>query len=268
MYSLIRFLRCSPFDEYRVRNRFESANARADNHEFPLEQQVWKLWVDNKSPSGSTRLNTLVKCLLMRRTKDQKCLVSGEEIVKLPKKTVFEHVLQLSDKEREVIAVTVFNISHVLLQLLASLQVYQEVFSFSQQAMLQYMQQQEEKSEDNAFMKHVEKTGSAAGFRFDEADARAKGNAHGHAHGGHGTLSFGEDKNVKTHHLLVLLLRLRQVSRESFFSFSVVCLTAETLNYSLATKSRMTNDRICYLMVLLLKRTIVLFLLRFVVIRC
>ena len=54
MFSLVRFLRLSPFDEHKV----------------------WKLWVDNKSAMGQQRMNTLVKCLLLRRTKDQKSVVS------------------------------------------------------------------------------------------------------------------------------------------------------------------------------------------------
>ena len=65
MYSLIRFLRSSPFDEYGV----------------------WKQWVD-KSPMGQQRMNTLVKTLLLRRTKDQKSNVTGKEIVSLPPKTI------------------------------------------------------------------------------------------------------------------------------------------------------------------------------------
>jgi len=44
---MIRFLRCSPFDEY----------------------MVWKRWVDNKSSQGTQRMNELVKTLLLRRTK-------------------------------------------------------------------------------------------------------------------------------------------------------------------------------------------------------
>ena len=60
MFSLIRFLRCSPFDEY----------------------QVWKQWVD-KSPMGQSRMNILVKSLLLRRTKDQKSTITGKEIVPL-----------------------------------------------------------------------------------------------------------------------------------------------------------------------------------------
>ena len=55
MYSLVRFLRCTPFDEYKV----------------------WKLWVDNKTSQGQQRMNTLVKSMLLRRTKETKSKASG-----------------------------------------------------------------------------------------------------------------------------------------------------------------------------------------------
>ncbi len=80
MYSLLRFLRCSPFDEYRV----------------------WKLWVDNKTSQGQARMNTLVQSLLLRRTKATKSLVTGTEIVKLPPKKVEEHCIKLSEEEKKV----------------------------------------------------------------------------------------------------------------------------------------------------------------------
>ncbi|XP_008942325.1 PREDICTED: transcription termination factor 2, partial [Merops nubicus] len=49
MYSLLRFLRCSPFDEYKV----------------------WKHQVDNNTKKGGERLSLLTRSLLLRRTKDQ-----------------------------------------------------------------------------------------------------------------------------------------------------------------------------------------------------
>ncbi|XP_009986807.1 PREDICTED: transcription termination factor 2, partial [Tauraco erythrolophus] len=49
MYSLLRFLRCSPFDEYKV----------------------WKYQVDNNTKKGGERLSLFTKSLLLRRTKDQ-----------------------------------------------------------------------------------------------------------------------------------------------------------------------------------------------------
>merc|ERR1719216_281244 len=93
MYSLLRFLRCYPFDEYKL----------------------WKTWVDNKTSMGQQRLNTIVKSLLLRRTKSQQSNVTGKPIVELPKKDVKEHSISLTDPER---------------------QVYDKVFAFSQEAMM------------------------------------------------------------------------------------------------------------------------------------
>lgn len=73
--------------------------------------------------------------------------------------------------------------------------------------MIDYMKQHGEKQDDQAFISHVQKTGSGTGFEFQggrgmsEVDQEDK----------KGGYKFMQDKNVKTHHLLVLLLRLRQI---------------------------------------------------------
>nr|XP_006822526.1 PREDICTED: transcription termination factor 2-like [Saccoglossus kowalevskii] len=79
MYSLLRFLRCSPFDEL----------------------QVWKRWVENKGTAGSARLNTIVKSLLLRRTKEDKGK-TGKPLVSLPDKESQTHEVELGPGEREV----------------------------------------------------------------------------------------------------------------------------------------------------------------------
>ncbi|XP_074643058.1 transcription termination factor 2-like [Tubulanus polymorphus] len=79
MYSLLRFLRCSPFDEYKV----------------------WKKQVEMKSGQGTKRLNILIKSLLLRRTKNQ-MTVSGKPLVSLPEKKVVNHELMLSTDEKVV----------------------------------------------------------------------------------------------------------------------------------------------------------------------
>ena len=79
MFSLVRFIRCSPFDEWNA----------------------WKTWID-KSPMGQKRMNTLVKSLLLRRTKDQKSTVTGKEIVPLPEKETIMHRMTLSTEEKKV----------------------------------------------------------------------------------------------------------------------------------------------------------------------
>merc|ERR1719422_2695049 len=122
LYSLLRFLRCYPFDEY----------------------QVWKKWIDNKSAQSQERMNTLVRTLLLRRTKEQKSNVTGTKLVNLPEKFKLEHKIQLNDEEKKV---------------------YDKVFSFSQTALQNYMAKVKEKEE--------EKLGGSGAFAFNYAASAA-----------------------------------------------------------------------------------------------
>ncbi|KAM4558751.1 transcription termination factor 2 isoform 2-T2 [Odontesthes bonariensis] len=79
MYSLLKFLHCAPFDEYKL----------------------WKAQVDNGSTRGRERLNLLTRSLLLRRTKDQKDS-SGKALVSLPSRTCEVHQLKLSEDEQAV----------------------------------------------------------------------------------------------------------------------------------------------------------------------
>ncbi|XP_029699974.1 transcription termination factor 2-like [Takifugu rubripes] len=79
MYSLLKFLRCSPFDEFKL----------------------WKAQVDNGSRRGRERLNILTKCLLLRRTKDE-LDAAGSPLVTLPDRTCEVHRLKLSQDEKAV----------------------------------------------------------------------------------------------------------------------------------------------------------------------
>ncbi|XP_074044644.1 transcription termination factor 2 isoform X2 [Macrotis lagotis] len=79
MYSLLRFLRCSPFDEFKL----------------------WKSQVDNGSSKGEERLNILTKSLLLRRTKDQ-LDSTGKPLVVLPQRRFQLHQLKLSEDEKAV----------------------------------------------------------------------------------------------------------------------------------------------------------------------
>ncbi|KAM7406898.1 hypothetical protein PAMA_002881 [Pampus argenteus] len=79
MYSLLKFLRCSPFDEYKL----------------------WKAQVDNGSKRGRERLNILTRSLLLRRTKDQQDS-TGKPLVSLPDRTCEVHQLKLSEDEQAV----------------------------------------------------------------------------------------------------------------------------------------------------------------------
>uniref|UniRef100_A0A7N6BWE5 Transcription termination factor 2 n=1 Tax=Anabas testudineus TaxID=64144 RepID=A0A7N6BWE5_ANATE len=79
MYSLLKFLRCSPFDEFKL----------------------WKAQVDNGSKRGRERLNILTRTLLLRRTKDQ-LDSTGKPLVSLPDRTCEVHRLKLSEDEQAV----------------------------------------------------------------------------------------------------------------------------------------------------------------------
>uniref|UniRef100_A0A8C5RDM0 Transcription termination factor 2 n=1 Tax=Leptobrachium leishanense TaxID=445787 RepID=A0A8C5RDM0_9ANUR len=79
MYSLLRFLRCSPFDEFKL----------------------WKNQVDNGSRKGGERLNILTKSLLLRRTKDQ-LDSTGRPLVVLPQRRSELHRLTLTEQEQAV----------------------------------------------------------------------------------------------------------------------------------------------------------------------
>ncbi|NWT18071.1 TTF2 factor, partial [Vireo altiloquus] len=79
MYSLLRFLRCSPFDEYKV----------------------WKYQVDNNTRKGGERLSLLTRSLLLQRRKDQLDL-AGKPLVSLPQRSTQLHQLKLSAEEQSV----------------------------------------------------------------------------------------------------------------------------------------------------------------------
>ncbi|CAD7693012.1 unnamed protein product [Nyctereutes procyonoides] len=82
MYSLLKFLRCSPFDDF----------------------QLWKSQVDNGSKKGGERLSILTKSLLLRRTKDQ-LDSTGKPLVMLPQRQFHVHRLKLSEDEENVYSV-------------------------------------------------------------------------------------------------------------------------------------------------------------------
>lgn len=80
LYSLVKFLRVSPFDELKV----------------------WKREVDNKNASGTRRMNSIVNSILLRRTKDQTDSKTGKPIVSLPNRSCVLHKLELSKDEMAV----------------------------------------------------------------------------------------------------------------------------------------------------------------------
>ncbi|XP_062906793.1 transcription termination factor 2 isoform X1 [Mobula hypostoma] len=82
MYSLLKFLHCSPFDDFKL----------------------WKNQVDNGTRKGGERLNIITKSLLLRRNKDQ-LDSSGKPLVVLPQRFNRSHRLKLSEDEEAVYSV-------------------------------------------------------------------------------------------------------------------------------------------------------------------
>eukprot|EP00111_Clytia_hemisphaerica_P023657 TCONS_00069728-protein len=80
LYSLIKFLRVSPFNELKF----------------------WKHEVDNKTASGRKRMNSIVTSILLRRTKDQNDAKTGKPLVSLPNRSCIVHKLKLSESEKDV----------------------------------------------------------------------------------------------------------------------------------------------------------------------
>lgn len=62
LYALLKFLRCSPFDDLGI----------------------WKRWVANKNAAGQDRLNMVMRSIMLRRTKAQ--LQENCSSFKLPEK--------------------------------------------------------------------------------------------------------------------------------------------------------------------------------------
>ena len=78
--------------------------------------------------------------------------------------------------------------------------------SFSQQAMNKYMQKHEEKKSDDEIIKKVQDSGYT--FRPDFAMTQGEATE---APGNSMASKFTAGSDIKAHHLLVLLLRLRQI---------------------------------------------------------
>lgn len=138
IYSLLKFLRCSPFDDL----------------------MVWKRWVDNKTAAGTERLNTVVKSILLRRTKEE--LKSQGKLTDLSAKQVHNVRVELDEQE---------------------FRVYEHVLKFSQTLVARYLQERAEKVDGGLMAPRIQQL--------------------------QGMMQNVQD--IKTHDILVLLLRLRQI---------------------------------------------------------
>ncbi|CAL7941631.1 unnamed protein product [Xylocopa violacea] len=155
LYSILKFLKCSPFDDIRV----------------------WKRWVDNKNAAGGQRLATVMKTLMLRRTKQE--LQAKGALESLPEKFIEEIFVKLDSQEQLV---------------------YQKVLIYSRTLFAQFLAQRAEKEHmidlgvgkynSPSFLSNPNKN-----TQFTKAQNKL--------------LSLHAD--IKTHEILVLLLRLRQI---------------------------------------------------------
>ncbi|KAK9297411.1 hypothetical protein QLX08_008850 [Tetragonisca angustula] len=155
LYSILKFLKCSPFDDIRV----------------------WRRWVDNKSAAGRQRLATVMKTLMLRRTKQE--LQAKGALESLPEKFVEEISVKLDPDEQLV---------------------YEKILIYSRSLFAQFLAQRAEK--DHMF--------DLAAGKYDKPTFLSNPNKNTQfTKAQNKLLSLHAD--VKAHEILVLLLRLRQV---------------------------------------------------------
>ncbi|XP_076670956.1 transcription termination factor lodestar [Andrena cerasifolii] len=155
LYSILKFLKCSPFDDLRV----------------------WKRWVDNRNAAGRQRLATVMKTLMLRRTKQE--LQTKGELESLPEKFIEEVVVKLDSQEQLV---------------------YEKVLIYSRTLFAQFLAQRAEKD-------HMAELGAG---KYDKPTSLLQPNKNTQfTKAQNRLLSLHAD--VKAHEILVLLLRLRQI---------------------------------------------------------
>ncbi|XP_037729612.1 transcription termination factor 2 [Drosophila subpulchrella] len=157
VYALLKFLRCSPFDDLHT----------------------WKKWIDNKSAGGQNRLNLLMKSLMLRRTKAQ--LQLDGKLNNLPNKELRLMEISLGTEE---------------------MNVYQTVMTYSKTLFAQFLHQRAEKDTDFNYRSDANKPTynqikdpNGAYYKMHEKFSKMA----------------GSKREVKSHDILVLLLRLRQI---------------------------------------------------------
>ncbi|KAH8360101.1 hypothetical protein KR093_010807, partial [Drosophila rubida] len=177
VYALLKFLRCSPFDDLAT----------------------WKTWIENKNSGGEERLNLLMKSLMLRRTKAQ--LQLDGKLNSLPKKEIRLIEMSLDTEE---------------------MNVYQRVMTYSRTLFAQFLFQRAEKDSDANFIADSRKPTynqikdpNGAYYKMHEKFARMA----------------GQSKEVKSHEILVLLLRLRQICCHSGLIDSMLEDGADKIDY-------------------------------------
>lgn len=153
LYAILKFLRCSPFDDLRI----------------------WKRWVDNKDDAGHQRLTTVMKTLMLRRTKQE--LMNKGQMEPLTTKVCNTIRVALDADERLV---------------------YEKVLMYSRTLFAQFLHQRSEKQsmfEMGASYDHRRPTTSPYIAGFNKAQRQL----------------LAQHADVQSHEILVLLLRLRQI---------------------------------------------------------
>ncbi|KAL4709134.1 hypothetical protein ACJJTC_015783 [Scirpophaga incertulas] len=130
---------------------------------------MWKKWIDNKSQGGQERLSTIMRCILLRRTKVQ--LQEKGQLADLPSRTEVLKMVTLTKNE---------------------LDIYQKLLVLSKTLFAKYLHQRAEKQAD-----------------AEGSPAPEKNTAFAKMH--EKMIGLKDVKPVKSHEILVLLLRLRQV---------------------------------------------------------
>ncbi|OWR45314.1 Transcription termination factor 2 [Danaus plexippus plexippus] len=143
LFALLKFLKCTPFDDLAM----------------------WKKWIDNKSLGGQERLSTIMRCIMLRRTKQ--LLQERGQLTCLPERSAHHVDVTLHKDE---------------------MNVYQKVLVFSKTLFAQFLQQRAERIGDSAPGKDSE---------YHKMHKKM--------------IALQGAKPVKSHEILVLLLRLRQV---------------------------------------------------------
>ncbi|XP_016658667.1 putative uncharacterized protein DDB_G0282133 isoform X2 [Acyrthosiphon pisum] len=160
-FTLLKFVRCKPFDDWAV----------------------WKRWVSNNDDAGKHRLSLLVKTLMLRRTKSE---LTQFTTFNLPKKEINTIEIELSKEERRAYEKLLQFSSNLFATYLYDRVAKEKVFdpNIEVQCKVQYFQEQNQ-DKDDVFKDHPELIKL---FR-----------------------QFKEINEIQTYHILVLLLRLRQI---------------------------------------------------------
>lgn len=145
------------------------------------EWAVWKRWVGNNDDAGKNRLSLLIKALMLRRTKEQ---LKETTSFDLPSKTFHTIKIDLFKEEKEA---------------------YEKVLQFSSSLFAKYLYEKAEK--ENA----VER-----GFPVINKAKYLSKNSDNNIFKDHPELDklfkqLLNNKNIQAHHILVLILRLRQL---------------------------------------------------------